>query len=77
MERQMIIEGSEDRYREGTPECKAWYLGREAFMANSYANVKEAEENCPKWISASERLKKAWLDGVEDERLHGLDSTGR
>lgn len=72
----MHIEGSEDKYREGTREYAAWIEGREAYMGNDNA-LEHIDDLCPYYQPHDARLRKAWVDGVMDEAIHKLDSTGR
>lgn len=61
------IEGSEDKYTLGTPEHEAWLEGREAYCSGDY-------DHNP---YHSDVLRRAWQDGIEDEKIWALDSTGR
>lgn len=71
-----IIEGSEDKYDKGSPEWEAYLEGHEAYMA--FGSIAGATEESP-YIHQphNARLHAAYVDGIKDEEIWKLDSTGQ
>jgi hypothetical protein len=72
----MIIEGSDDKYIKGTPEYEAWCEGREAYMECGDEDGAIADSPY-RFQPHQAKLHQAFSDGVKDEKIWSLDSTGR
>lgn len=70
----MIIEGSEDKYKPGTPEHTAWLEGRNHYMETGEVSD---DDNPYRHQPHTAILAQAFRDGVKDESIWALDSTGR
>jgi hypothetical protein len=70
----MIIEGSEDKYSPGTPQYDAWLEGRAHYM-----EIGEVSDDDNPYVHQphTQSLAQAFRDGMKDEAIWALDSTGR